>query len=218
MYTYRCVTAQTLENDITAFELEPLNQICPFIPGQYIELTAPNLAPMPISLSYVPRQNGHLSFVLRHDDKHPNAKKLLPFLHSGQPLHISEAKGHCTRNNLPRFEHLLFLAGGTGIVPHLSFLQEALPHIHKPITLLWGVKDPQDLFAQAQLDAWQVEYPHLKVTCFEGMVHEHLSQYRALTNTVVMACGPYQMVQKCWQYCEQHGLPRKHYFSDMFRQ
>ena len=59
---------------------------------------------------------------------------------------------------------LIAVAGGTGLAPIRSIIADALAKgLTQPIHLYVGVRGERDVYGEAELRAWQVRHPHLKV-------------------------------------------------------
>jgi CDP-4-dehydro-6-deoxyglucose reductase len=111
---------------------------------------------------------------------------------------------HWVNNKQP----IMMFAGGTGITPLLALLEghtDALTE--QSVTLYWGVRHAQWLFAHTELDALAQNYPYFS---WQAVVSEPDSEWSGLTgllpdviaqqqldfsNKNIMICGPWPMVQ-----------------------
>lgn len=234
MTQFRCTNYRSITEDIAAFELSPIHHKLDFIPGQYVEIAIPNLESMPVSIVNTPNPYGKLSFHLRHDKAHPNANLLCHYLKTGNLVRLSTAKGRCVLND-PQDKNLLFLAGGTGISPYLSILSDFFENITNKnlpskIQLIWGVKATQDLYALDILQKWQEKFPPFEYYLIlsemqngssdwkglKGWLHDLLPIFIKNSNDMrIYTCGPFPMVQKCYQQALKLGLDKQLFFSDM---
>ena len=66
-----------------------------------------------------------------------------------------------------RGEHsgpIIAIAGGTGLAPIRSIVATALGQgLHRPLHLYFGVRSERDVYAEAELRAWQARHPNLNV-------------------------------------------------------
>ncbi len=134
------------------------------------------------------------------------------------PLQIkgSVNQYHWADNQQP----MLMLAGGTGITPLLALLkghQAALAQ--QSVTLYWGVRRRELLFAQATLDTLSNDYPNFK---WQAVVSEYDESWTGLTgllpdalaqqpidlkNHHVLICGPWPMVTALKSLVLSFGAP-----------
>lgn len=104
-------------------------------------------------------------------------------------------------------QSMILLAGGTGITPLLALLQGHQQELmQQSVTLYWGVRRSEHLFAQVVLDALSAHYSNFRwqavVSDFDdnwtgltGLLPDVLAQQSIdLTNHHVLICGPWPMV------------------------
>ena len=127
---------------------------------------------------------------------------------------------------------ILFVAGATGFAPVKSMLEHAFAaHSRRPMTLYWGVRRPEDLYAADMARRWAAENPNFTFVPVlseptpedhwggrTGLVHEALlADHPDLSGYQVYACGSVAMVENAAPAFECHGLARSDCFSDAFR-
>jgi NAD(P)H-flavin reductase len=102
---------------------------------------------------------------------------------------------------------MLLLAGGTGITPLLALLQGHIQQLtQQSVTLYWGVRRSELLFARAALDTLSVHYPNFRWqavvsesdenwTGLTGLLPDVLThKYIDLSDYNILICGPWPMV------------------------
>jgi len=131
----------------------------------------------------------------------------------------------------PSAKPLIFVAGATGFAPVKSLLEEAFAQgLRKPMSLYWGVRRPQELYARALAERWAREQPHFRFVPVisepqpgdgwsgrTGLVHQAiLDDYPDLSGHLVYACGSVKMVQAARPAFIAQGLGEDACFSDAF--
>jgi predicted ferric reductase len=122
---------------------------------------------------------------------------------------------------------MLWVAGGIGVTPFLSLLQqEALqpPGGGAPITFVWSVKRREEALYLAEIEQGTQGAPHvqfhLHVTEDDGyLTAEKLAQLRGqpgLASTSLFLCGPPAMMRSLGAGCRQLGLPRRSLITEEF--
>jgi NAD(P)H-flavin reductase len=127
---------------------------------------------------------------------------------------------------------LLFIAGGTGFAPVKSIIDHVIKcGLERPMTLFWGARNPEGLYAAQTIEKWLRQRPALRyepvisdpVPAFawsgrRGLVHEAvLESFDSVENFDVYACGSPAMVQAARTALEdRRGLSPDRFFSDAF--
>ena len=131
----------------------PKNQRLLFRPGQYIEITAPNIPARAYSIAHYDMNNGILDFHVRVIESGKFSKWLLGSS-VGDLLQLRGPLGRFfLRNNLST-EHTLFVATGTGIAPILCMLNSLNVEQRQflgEITLLWGNRNFEDNYLKDKI-------------------------------------------------------------------
>ncbi len=124
---------------------------------------------------------------------------------------------------------IIMLAGGTGFAP-IKALLEQLQQIHsqRPVTLYWGVRTVEDIYMKFWLEQFSQSNPwfNFSVVIFEaddtwsgrkGFVHQAIvDDYYDLSDFVVYASGPPQMINAAKQNFTQKGLNPDNFYFDSF--
>ncbi|MBD3374882.1 hypothetical protein GF406_07610 [candidate division KSB1 bacterium] len=157
--------------------LEP--QRCPrFKPGQFLHLALDEYDPsfawpesrvFSIASSPTRRDQLELTFVV----KGPFTQRMMQEIQVGDTVWLKLPYGEFTFDS---GHPAVFIGGGTGITPFLSYLQWAADKkVDRLIWLCYGVKTPQDLLFKDRLDNWQDLLPNLSVFYFVEQEPEGLS-------------------------------------------
>lgn len=228
-YAYTFVEARTLAPSVRAFLLQPKDTRCDFLPGQYVEVHLPEGQWVPVSLAHAPQASGELQVHLRVEAHLPLSIAVATAL-SQSTIELRGPLGNAILGPTASQQSLGFVAGGTGIAPHLSLLAAALPDSQAPRTLFWGIRAPEDAYVMDTLDAWAETYPHFAYTLVlsgsdphwlgqTGWVHEVARAH--FQTTPVDACfasGPYPMVTKLRDAWLADGFAPSALRSDMLPQ
>jgi NAD(P)H-flavin reductase len=169
--------------------------------GDYLWLGSDNGDFKPFSIANLPNE----SVIKLQIALVPALNEWLTHLLAQETLHI---KGAVNQYHWPENQQqIMMLAGGTGITPLLALLQGHQDRLeHQLVTLYWGVRRSEHLFAQVALDALSANYPNFRwqavVSDFDdnwtgltGLLPDVLAQQSIdLTNHHILICGPWPMV------------------------
>lgn len=113
---------------------------------------------------------------------------------------------------------MMMFAGGTGITPLLALLQAHQQHLtHQAVTLYWGVRQEEFLFARTQLNTLAQTYPNFQ---WHGVISESTESWSGLTGLLpdviaqhhvpvtqhhLLICGPWPMVTQIKQWAMAQG-------------
>ena len=222
---YQASKVQAISSDISLLYFRPTAEALTFKSGQYVQLNCEHLsAPMDCSIAAPPQADGQIQILLRHRDDTQDAVMLLIHAHSSGNITLSEAKGHCT---LAEDEgRVFFVAGGTGIAPHLAILKDH--PTAQAISLFWGAREVVDFYCIGLLETLCFENPNFNYSLVlsddnddwtgqTGNVHSIFADNVCLQkNDRVYVSGPYEMVQAVKAVCDAQKLPPQQFFSDMF--
>src|SRR6202030_102860 len=140
---------------------KPLEGALPmFLPGQYVNVTAPNAtAKRPYSFTSVPGADV-ATFLIRNVPGGKMSAYLEASATAGDRLVLNGPVGHFYLRG-PR-RPILFLAGGTGVGPILSMLEylAARGANDQPVRLVYGVRDDADLVEVDRIEALRPPVPN----------------------------------------------------------
>lgn len=138
-----------------------------------------------------------------------------------ETLHIKGAVNqyHWPENQQP----IMMLAGGTGITPLLALLQGHQERLEQQlVTLYWGVRRTELLFAREALEYLASSYPNFswqavisetddRWTGLTGLLPDVLAEAPlSLVEHTVMICGPWSMVQSIKKWANAQGVLAEH--------
>jgi benzoate/toluate 1,2-dioxygenase reductase component len=198
--------------------VRPLGGALPmFLPGQYVNVTAPNAtAKRPYSFTSAPGADV-ATFLIRNVPGGKMSGYLGAKAKTGDRLVLDGPFGSFYLR-APR-RPILFLVGGTGVGPILSMLEylAARGADGQPVRLVYGVRDDADLVEVDRIEALRARIPNFTydTTCsgrgsrhpLTGQVTDHLSASPLNNGNVeVYLCGPPEMVESGRQHVAKLGL------------
>jgi benzoate/toluate 1,2-dioxygenase reductase subunit len=198
--------------------VKPLEGALPmFLPGQYINVTAPNeTVTRPYSFNSAPGADV-ATFLIRNVPGGKMSNYLEAKAKTGDRLVLNGPFGSFYLR-APR-RPILFLAGGTGIGPIVSMLEylAAWGADDQPVRLVYGVRDDADLVDVERIEALSAHIPNFTydTTCsapgsmhpLTGHVTDHFSAGVLNSGNVdVYLCGPPEMVESGRQHVAKLGL------------
>jgi benzoate/toluate 1,2-dioxygenase reductase subunit len=201
-----------------SLSVKPLEGALPmFLPGQYVNVTAPNkTATRPYSFTSAPGADV-ATFLIRNVPGGRMSAYLEAKAKTGDRLLLNGPFGGFYLR-APR-RPILFLAGGTGVGPILSMLEylAAYGANGQPVRLVYGARDDADLVEVERIGALGARIPKFTydTTCsgrgsrhpLTGHVTDHFTA-GALNNGVVdvYLCGPPGMVESGRRHVAKFGL------------
>jgi sulfhydrogenase subunit gamma (sulfur reductase) len=197
-------------------------------PGQFVEVSLFGIGEAPISISSSPsRSNGTLELCVRRVGDVTNAMHELqpgaflgirgPF---GKPFPVKAMKGR----------DILFAAGGLGLAPLRSLINEVLDHRGSfgRVIILYGTKRPSEILFKDELLEWaerkDVEF-HMTVDRAEENWRGHVGVITTLfpkvtinpRNTVAATCGPPIMYRFVLMELLGKGIPETQIYLSLER-
>lgn len=132
------------------FRDEKLNESFDYIPGQFCMLSVLGVGEMPISISSTPTRKGSIEMCIRRVGRVTNA---LYKLKTEDTVGLRGPYGNGFPVEELKDKHLLFVAGGLGIVPLRSLLNYTidLRDHFGDIILLYGTKSPAEFLFEQEL-------------------------------------------------------------------
>ena len=147
------------------------------------------------------KQTGLLELTIRRQDHGQVTPWIHTALKAGDRVIISAARGDFLLPKSPA--PVLLIAGGSGITPFRSFIQQ-IKHQQpdQDVHLLYYNRTAEPLFAEEWL-SWQQTMPGLKVTSINTTQESRFSQQQLeqycpdFNDRMVFLCGPYGMITSC---------------------
>lgn len=201
-----------------------------FLPGQYLQVLLPDGQRRAYSMANAPHENDGVVLHIRHVEAGHFSDKVLPTLQQGDTLKVELPFGDFWWRE-DRERPLILVAGGTGFAPIKSIVDHMVRRkVDRPLTLYWGARQAQGLYAPDSIAKWQRALPQLRYepvlsdspasawTGRTGLVHEAvLADHPDLSGHDVYACGAPAMIQALRSAClAQAQLPPDCFFSDAF--
>ncbi|WP_100627196.1 2Fe-2S iron-sulfur cluster-binding protein [Algoriphagus formosus] len=213
-------TIKSLTPEIIQVNLRvPPNQKVNFLEGQYL-----NVLWNGIKRSYSiasPTNSSEIELIIKNYEGGAMSAYWFEQAKPNDLLRLEIPKGTFFLRNHSDKDTLVLLATGTGIAPIKAILespstQEKLKEFNRVI-VLWGMKFEREIFWKLNQD--NVEF--IPVLSRESQpkhyIQDKLSDLKInWTNTVVYACGSYQMIQAAKKRTLELGLNSNHFYSDAF--
>ena len=233
----KTITATVFKNELVANDISILNLRFPtgvrvrFAAGQYLEVLLPNEERRAFSMANAPHENDSVQLHIRHMPGGGFTQTVVPKLVKGDKLNIELPHGDFfLREDTNR--PLLFIAGGTGFAPIKSIIENVIKrNIQRQMTLFWGAREPEDLYALELIKKWQLLKSDFRFegvisdgsqteawTGMRGRLHQViLDNFENVSNFDVYVCGAPVMVNAVRSsLIDKRGLPANQFFSDSF--
>ncbi|MFE5596708.1 FAD-binding oxidoreductase [Streptomyces sp. NPDC056549] len=135
----------------------------PFLAGQYVAVYADGTS-RPYAISSSPARLDHYDLTVRRVPGGRISSHLLDGLAAGDPLTTGGPLGTFHHNPLFHGDDLVFLAGGSGVVPAMSMIREIVDRgLERRFHLLYGSRDLGDVVFREELDALAASDPRIRV-------------------------------------------------------
>lgn len=224
------VVRQTkLTHDITRLEVLTEHAHA-FRAGQFAQVGLEGLEGVTRSYSFAcpPRRDGHVEFFIRHvpGGRFSGAVQNTDLVGKAVSLRPAEGQFYLRDGDGP----LLFVAGGSGLAPVLSILEEASARgVDRPVVLLFGARQRRDLYALERIhqvaDRWPGSFTFVPVLSdapdgdswdgARGMVTDLIPAV-ADARTQAYLCGPPAMVDAGVDRLTELGVGPRSIFFDRF--
>jgi len=132
----------------------PAGQSLGHAPGQFVEVSLFGIGEAPISISSSPsRSNGHFELCVR---KVGDVTAALHTLKAGATIGVRGPFGHGFPVDQMRGKDVLFAAGGLGLAPARSLINQVLDQRSDfgRVIVLYGAKNPSELLFRDELEQW----------------------------------------------------------------
>ena len=225
----RVIAQDRLTPDITRLRVR-LDTPLAWRGGQYAQLGLAGLPGVQRSYSFAnaARPDGQVSFFIRNVSggafsTHVNERNLV-----GTAVTVQGPAGDFWLRD--GTAPLLLVAGGSGLAPLLALLQEAAAAgVRRPVTLLFGARGPQDLYALDEIEAIARQWPDrfrvvpvlsavpsgAEWTGGRGLVTDHIPGVLE-AGAHAYLCGPPAMVDAAVTVLRAHGVAAEHIHADRF--
>jgi sulfhydrogenase subunit gamma (sulfur reductase) len=211
------------------FKIElPAGQSLGHDPGQFVEVSLFGVGEAPISISSSPsRSNGHFELCVR---KVGDVTAALHNLKAGATIGVRGPFGHGFPVDQMRGKDILFAAGGLGLAPARSLINQVLDERGSfgRVIILYGAKNPSELLFRDELEAWShrkdVEF-HVTVdrpdSTWVGNAGVITTLFKFVTvsphNTVAVTVGPPIMYRFVLMELLSKGIPETQIWMSLER-
>lgn len=198
-----------------------------FDPGQFSMLSVPGVGEVPISISGDPAMAGYLEYTVRAVGAVTDA---LVALGRGDVLGVRGPYGVGWPVAGAEGGDLVIVAGGIGLAPLRPVVLSALAHRERfnALSLLYGVRTPQDLLFDFELHEWRGRFDiEVEVTVDRGQpgwmgdvgVVTQLFSRIAFEpgETTAMVCGPEVMMRATARQLQGRGVAHSDIYVSMER-
>jgi NAD(P)H-flavin reductase/ferredoxin len=230
-YAGTIVAAPRLCDDIIGLTID-LDRPLSFAPGQYADLTAPGIdGARSYSFAFAATYGAveRLHFHIRHVPGGAFTDWLFGADRTGVKLTVAAPYGQFRLK--PGNGPVLCIAGGSGLAPIVSILQEALAAGGtRPVHLLYGARRKSNLYAIGDIEAlrerWNAPFTFVPALSDEdpnsdwagarGLITEQIALVVDLLAHEAYLCGPPAMIDLAEAKLLDAGLDRKAIAADRF--
>lgn len=219
------VTAVIAETATTAtFRLAGRDRLAlpPFHAGQYVNVFVDGTS-RPYAIASSPARLDHYDLTVRRVPGGRVSNLLLDTVRVGTVLTTTGPMGTFHHNPLFHGDDLVFLAGGSGVVPATSMLREIADlGLNRTFALVYGSRRNDDIIFRAELDALAAAHPGIQVdhviaepepgwTGPAGFLTAETitAAVGGLDGRMVYVCGPQALYPYALEQLTALGHPRK---------
>lgn len=183
----------------------------PFLAGQYVSVFADNTN-RAYAMSSSPTERDHYDLTIRRVPGGRISNLLLDSVSAGDNLTTSGPQGTFHHNPLFHGDDVVFIAGGSGVVPAMSMIRGiAAEHSDLRLHLIYGSRDDQDIIFGKELDELAARTPNVTVEHVIGgfITAERISTAVGdLAGRTVYVCGPQVLYDYALEQLAALGHPR----------
>lgn len=225
---YKITNYNVLDNDIYQVFLTPKKKLLQYHAGQYLKIITDENIPVPFSIASTPQESGQLELQIKNSPDHQLTNEIIDKIKAKTNLMLRGPYGtvrYYDELDLP----IIFMSGGTGIVPIKALIEKALSTNPKQqLHLFWGGNNKNDLYLYEHMHALAEQHDNFLFTPVltgsdeywqgkTGLVHEIIAeQHDDLSGYQVYASGPTDMVYAGYDAFIAQGLKPQLMFSDTF--
>lgn len=225
---YNVKNFNALDNDVYQVFLVPKKKPIRFHAGQYVNVVADDGIHLPFSIANMANENFEIELQVKGTADNPYTKELIEKIKNKKNILMRGPYGtvrYYDELDLP----IIFMAGGTGIVPIKGLIEKALSfNKSQRLQLFWGGKAKADLYLfdyMTELAHQHEQFEFIPVLSNQdeywqgetGLVHEVIMrEHNDLSGHQVYASGPTDMVYTAYDQFIEKGLKSQLMFSDTF--
>jgi ferredoxin-NADP reductase len=214
--------------------LAPVNALLPpFLAGQYIPLFAEIdgiRTSRPYSISSQPRQSGYYDITVRRVPGGLFSTFLMDRVKTGDRLRSAGPQGNFHFNPLYHGQHMVCIAGGSGITPFMSIIREIVEcGLDRRVTLIYGNRHLDDVIFHQELKAIAQRFDNITyipviekpAETFQGACgFINAALIKAVLNDLqdktFFLCGPQGLYDFCLPELESLGVPKRGIRKEMY--
>ena len=220
---------ERLNDEVIALFLKlPEGERMQYLAGQYVEFVMKDGRKRAFSIANAPHHDDLLEFHIRHIRGGEFTDHVFDDMQQGEMLRIEGPKGSFfLREDSER--PIIMLATGTGFGPIKGIIEHMMAEQSKrPITLYWGARHREDLYADSLIKSWQGRFPNLDYrpvlsqpdSAWEGRTgyvqDAVIADFATLAEYELYACGHPTMVYSARDALVARGIAADHCFGDAF--
>ena len=220
---------ERLNDEVIALFLKlPEGERMQYLAGQYVEFVMKDGRKRAFSIANAPHHDDLLEFHIRHIRGGEFTDHVFDDMQQGEMLRIEGPKGSFfLREDSER--PIIMLATGTGFGPIKGIIEHMMAEQSKrPITLYWGARHREDLYADSLIKSWQGRFPNLDYrpvlsqpdSSWEGRTgyvqDVVIADFATLSEYELYACGHPAMVYSARDALVARGIAAEHCFGDAF--
>lgn len=226
LYRGRVVFIEDRAADVRLLRIElEHKQKLSFLAGQYAVLENGLDEPRAFSIASAPYQP-YLEFHVKNAG-HGLSQFLTEKLTLGDTLSLSAPLGESYWH--PSERPLLALAGGVGIVPLKSIIEDLLQGANvPPVSLYWGARDESHLYLDAEFSSLSKNHPRFRYIPVlsdektdrrrQGLLPDILREdFETLSGWDIYLAGPREMVETTLPFLKNHGAEEEYIFGDALK-
>jgi len=229
-FTAKVHTNELAAPDVSVLRMRlPMGQRAKFQAGQYLQMRMEDGSTRSYSMANPPQESDSVTLHVRHVPGGFFSARVAQ-LKAGDLLKIELPFGNVALEE-DDTRPIVFVAGGTGFAPVKSLLDDMMKRrIGRPITLIWGARDPSGLYLLTAVDKWKKQRPDFRFIAalsdvpadvlpgaFGGRVDQALAAHCAdLAGHVVYCCGSPPMVAAVRSTAIASGLDAGDFHADVF--
>jgi|SaaInlV_100m_DNA_5_1039725.scaffolds.fasta_scaffold08723_2 predicted ferric reductase len=205
-----------------ALEMKPTRKAISYEPGSFVFLSFEKKGmkdPHPFSIATAPQEDGTLSFIIRSEGNF--TRKLRKQIEVGDSLRVRGPYGKFHRSDKGASE--LWVAGGVGIAPFISWLENMKAPPSAPVHLYYSYRDGDSIINCEKLkslaEAKGVRFTALCSSRGETLNAEHINANAAASgakNLQAYYCGPEGLYHSLRSLLRKAGIPLSSLKTELF--
>ena len=217
-----------LAQDIYHVILEPSKKALKYHAGQHIQILCTDGAALPYSIANAPLGDGKIELYIKALPSNAYVSEVIQKITEKKTLQLRGPYGKMLWHKQPDLP-ILFIAGGTGVVPFKALIEQAImDHDPRTLHLYWGATTADELYLHDYFQTLAHEHSQFTFTPVitqqseywqgeTGLVQDViLDAHSDMTQYQVYASGPTEMVYLAFDIFTAKGLKPQLMYSDTF--